>query len=700
MNRTFSFLTIFIAWITLGVVCAAVPQQISYQGHLQDSSGTPLTGEYDFTFTLYDAETSGNAVWSEIQSGVTVTDGLFHVMLGDHTPIDLSFDGSYWLEITLQGESLLPRQPLSSVGQALNARDVFDQAIHPQSISIDGYGLVINSAGEWLGEPTGLIGPMGPTGLQGEPGIQGLTGPTGLQGIPGEPGPMGPTGPQGEPGIQGLTGPTGPQGIPGEPGPIGPTGPQGEPGIQGLTGPTGPQGIPGEPGPMGPTGLQGEPGIQGLTGSTGPQGIPGEPGPVGPTGPQGEPGVQGLTGPTGPQGIPGEPGPMGPTGPQGEPGIQGLTGPTGPQGIPGEQGPIGPTGLQGDPGIQGPAGPQGEEGPPGPVAGSDKQFVYNNAGSAAGANMFYRNDTGKVGIATSSPATQLQVLGSISLDNSTADNGVEINRGWLHFSGCCNDPNHSIYNNYENLDGEGSWDGMKFNVFAGAAFRVGNAQGATPTTAMLIDSNAFVRTNKLLSGGYGTATANIDAYSLELGGSDPTATNGQATLFLHHHGVIAHQLRYRQGTLYLEAAGNGYGTSPTPDLRVSGAIYGTSKNFMIDHPLEPDTMYLVHASIEGPENAVFYRGESRLENGSAVIQLPEYFEKLTQKENRSVILTPIAERGHPISNLAATRIVNGQFTVLGVDDANPQQAFWWEVKAVRADIPSLQTEILKSEMDR
>ncbi len=73
---------------------------------------------------------------------------------------------------------------------------------------------------------------------------------------------------------------------------------------------------------------------------------------------------------------------------------------------------------------------------------------------------------------------------------------------------------------------------------------------------------------------YGTGVGSLNGYSMEVGGSGPTQDNGVATIFLHHHGAIAHQLRYTSGSLYLERAGtgSGYGTSNTPAMRVGGAV--------------------------------------------------------------------------------------------------------------------------------
>ncbi len=337
---------------------AGIPHQISYQGNLYDSGGNPLNGIYTGTFAIYDSEEGGSSLWTETQT-IAVEQGLFQILLGETTDIPLNFDGVKWLEISIDGETLAPRQQLTSVGQAFNAQDVYNQAIHPQSLTIQGYGMVINASGEWMGEPTGLIGPTGPQGPQGDQGV---------------PGPTGPQGVQGEQGIQGVAGPQGP---------TGPQGPQGDQGVPGLIGPQGPTGA------VGPQGPQGE------------QGIPG------PQGSQGEQGIQGPIGPQGPTGA------VGPQGPQGEQGIQGVSGPTGPQGLQGEQGDPGPAGPQGLQGVQGPTGPAGLPGPSGPIGGLDKQLIYNDNGSAGGSSVYFDKTTEYVGVATSDPQATLDVNGDL-----------------------------------------------------------------------------------------------------------------------------------------------------------------------------------------------------------------------------------------------------------------------------------------------
>jgi hypothetical protein len=116
------------------------------------------------------------------------------------------------------------------------------------------------------------------------------------------------------------------------------------------------------------------------------------------------------------------------------------------------------------------------------------------------------------------------------------------------------------------------------------------------------------------------------------------------------------------------------------------------KNFIIPHPTDRDR-YLVHTTLEGPENAVFYRGTARLHRGSAEVMLPSYFEAATRGAGRTVLLTPkFVAMDEPISALAASPVRGGAFVVRAIEGNNPEQAFDWEVKAVRADAPDLVAE--------
>lgn len=100
---------------------AEVPQLINYQGKLTDPDGMAIDVPTDITFRIYDDPGAGTLRWSESHVAVTVNHGLFDVVLGSTTPLDLPFDEQYWVELEVDGEVLSPRQPLTSAPYALRA---------------------------------------------------------------------------------------------------------------------------------------------------------------------------------------------------------------------------------------------------------------------------------------------------------------------------------------------------------------------------------------------------------------------------------------------------------------------------------------------------------------------------------------------------------------------------------------------------
>jgi len=92
---------------------------VNYQGRLADAGGTPLTGIYAMSFSLYDADSGGTRIWGpESHPTVQVSEGLFSVGLGSQTPGGIptsTWDGDRYLEVTVDGETLSPRELLRSV---------------------------------------------------------------------------------------------------------------------------------------------------------------------------------------------------------------------------------------------------------------------------------------------------------------------------------------------------------------------------------------------------------------------------------------------------------------------------------------------------------------------------------------------------------------------------------------------------------
>ena len=102
---------------------AQIPEQLSYQGVLTDTSGNPRPdGSYSMTFRLYTVVSGGSALWTEAKS-VTVSDGVFTTYLGDTTPfpISITWSTTYWLSVQVGASpELTPRIKLASVAYSLN----------------------------------------------------------------------------------------------------------------------------------------------------------------------------------------------------------------------------------------------------------------------------------------------------------------------------------------------------------------------------------------------------------------------------------------------------------------------------------------------------------------------------------------------------------------------------------------------------
>jgi hypothetical protein len=139
-------------------------------------------------------------------------------------------------------------------------------------------------------------------------------------------------------------------------------------------------------------------------------------------------------------------------------------------------------------------------------------------------------------------------------------------------------------------------------------------------------------------------------------------------------------------------------SNPQERLHVNGNIKangdivaGGTKKFVINHPTQPGKK-LVHAAIEGPEAAVYYRGEGQLVGGRAEVRLPEYFEALTSTQGRTVMLTNVDGFDRlAVQRMQGMQVMDGRFIVIS-DNAASSQAFSWEVKAVRADVSPVQVE--------
>jgi hypothetical protein len=116
----------------------------------------------------------------------------------------------------------------------------------------------------------------------------------------------------------------------------------------------------------------------------------------------------------------------------------------------------------------------------------------------------------------------------------------------------------------------------------------------------------------------------------------------------------------------------------TGDLMVSGAITAGTKDFKIDHPLDPANKYLVHASVESSEMKNIYDGNVTTDSqGQATVQLPEWFGVLNTDFRYQ--LTVIGQFAQAI---VGRKIENNQFEIR---TSAPNVEVSWQVTGVRQD---------------
>lgn len=140
------------------VQAQTIERQISYQGLLTERNGQPIAdGPYRLVLRFYDAPATGNLVYEEIQD-VTVTSGLFTVLIGSVRPLaGVDFNQQLWLETGIEGEvAFSPRTRLAVVPYAIIA----ESATVADSVSADFNGLVRS-----------LNGAQGDLTIKGENGI-------------------------------------------------------------------------------------------------------------------------------------------------------------------------------------------------------------------------------------------------------------------------------------------------------------------------------------------------------------------------------------------------------------------------------------------------------------------------------------------------------------------------------------------------
>ena len=138
MNKTATYLKFLALALGLhafgpGPLHAGAPLKINFQGRLNES-GQPAEGSKSFVFKLYDAVSGGNVVWASQAQAITLDSGVFSAVLsaGETTALSTApFSAACYVEITVDGVPLSPRQEVTSAPYALVAQALAPDAEIP-----------------------------------------------------------------------------------------------------------------------------------------------------------------------------------------------------------------------------------------------------------------------------------------------------------------------------------------------------------------------------------------------------------------------------------------------------------------------------------------------------------------------------------------------------------------------------------------
>ncbi len=242
-------------------------------------------------------------------------------------------------------------------------------------------------------------------------------------------------------------------------------------------------------------------------------------------------------------------------------------------------------------------------------------------------------------------------------------------------------------------------DGGDVSISKGLSAASATISGAASADSIAANS-ATVNGN--LTANAAAVSGAVSAGSASVSGA--TSTDSLTANSAKVNGVISGTDRIGGGAASVQGYGTGgnagvfafkydkanFGDSPTA-IQIWNSSAMVFKTFIVNHPLDQEK-HLVHATLEGPEGAVYYRGEAQLKNGKCTVTLPDYFEAFTRKEQRTIILTNIDGFDRiAVKSIDGEKIKNGTFVVIS-ENPDSTQKFDWEVKAVRSDGPALEAE--------
>src|SRR6202451_4201521 len=314
-----------------------------------------------------------------------------------------------------------------------------------------------------------------------------------------------------------------------------------------------------------------------------------------------------------------------------------------------------------------------------------------------------------VGIGTTAPSAKLDVdgtarvrgnatvNGSLGVGPITATSTSSGGTGVLANAGCSTASNGVVAYGATGVAG--------YTTVAGSTALYGHAGNSTASNGVVGYGATGVAGNSTITGSYGTYGSGSTGV---WGNSTGTGANVGVLGSGGNFGVLG-QSSSSSGSgggfsnsstgdaLFTYNQSGGYAAFFDGDVDVDGNLSKAGGSFKIDDPLDPANKYLYHSFVESPDMMNIYNGNATTnEQGSAVVQLPEWFETLNRDFRYQ--LTVIGQFSQAI---VASKVANHQF-VIKTDKPNVEVS--WQVTGIRQDAWAnahrIPVEVEKAQADR
>jgi len=336
-----------------------------------------------------------------------------------------------------------------------------------------------------------------------------------------------------------------------------------------------------------------------------------------------------------------------------------------------------------------------------------------------GANIYY--NTGNVGVRTATPTAGVDAVSpstpngvgvrGVGHSASTASIGVRgITFAATGYGGLFDGGQYGVYARsvapagqsvgvWGQVTSPGGWGG----VFKGGKYGVwGEAEGPNRYAGYFVGT-VYAKGNV----GIGTATPATKLTVQTTGqvfGIEHTDGTRRLTTFLDALGAwigtfSSHPLHFftnNFAVLSISATGNvGVRTmSPVSTFHVVGTVSASVKNFIIDHPADPQNQYLRHACIESNEYKNMYDGVATTDaQGYATVVLPAWFESLNENFRYQLTVIDGSDSDFTLAKVFS-KVQGNQFVIR---TSVPLTEVSWQVTGTRKDAYVLANPLIVEE---